>query len=63
MDYFDVVLVANLQSYVGTEHALTQTDWSSISAFNRLGLSHEINTHEAEDLSEDMEAAMALLQG
>jgi len=63
VDYFDVVLVANLQSYVGTEHALTQTDWSSISAFNRLGLSQEINTHEAEDLSEDMEAAMALLQG
>ena len=63
VDYSDVVLVANLQSYVGTEHALTQMDWSSISAFNRLGLSHEINTHEAEDLSEDMEAAMALLQG
>ena len=63
VDYSDVVLVANLQSYVGTEHALTQMDWSSISAFNRLGLSQEINTHEAEDLSEDMEAAMALLQG
>ena len=62
VDYADIVMVANLQSYIGTEHPLTQMDWSTISAFDRLGLSHEVNTHEVEDLSEDMEAAMALLQ-
>ena len=62
VDYADVVMVANLQSYIGTDHPLTQMDWSTISAFDRLGLSHEVNTHEVEDLSEDMEAAMALLQ-
>ena len=61
VDYADIVLVANLQSYIGTDHPLTQMDWSGISAFNRLGLSHEVSAHEAEDLSEDMEAAMALL--
>lgn len=61
-DYADVVMVANLQSYIGTDHPLTQMDWSGISAFDRLGLSPEINTHEVEDLSADMEAAMALLQ-
>jgi HD-like signal output (HDOD) protein len=61
-DYADVVMVANLQSYVGTDHPLTQMDWSTITAFDRLGLSREINAHEAEDLSEEMEAAMALLQ-
>ncbi|MFT5693475.1 MAG: HD-like signal output (HDOD) protein [Oceanicoccus sp.] len=62
VDYADVVLVANLQSYVGSDHPLTKMDWSTISAFDRLGLSHEISSHEAEDLSEDMEAAMAFLQ-
>jgi HD-like signal output (HDOD) protein len=61
-DYADVVMIANLQSYIGSDHPLTQMDWSTISAFDRLGLSHEINAHEAEDLSADMEAAMALLQ-
>lgn len=61
-DYADVVMVANLQSYIGSEHPLLQMDWSTISAFQRLGLSPEINTMEAEDLSADMEAAMALLQ-
>ena len=62
VDYADVVMVANLQSYIGSDHPLTQMDWSTISAFERLGLSHEVNAHEAEDLSDDMEAAMALLQ-
>ncbi len=61
VDYADVVMVANLQSYIGTDHPATRLDWSAISAFERLGLSPEINAHEIEDLSEDMEAAMALL--
>lgn len=62
VDYADVVMVANLQSYLGTDHPLTQLDWTEISAFERLGLEPEVNTLEVEDLSEEMEAAMALLQ-
>lgn len=61
VDYADVVMVANLQSYIGSDHPLTQMDWSAVSAFGRLGLSSDINTAEAEDLSAEMEAAMALL--
>ena len=61
-DFADVVMVANLQSHLGSDHPVTRMDWSTISAFERLGLSHEVNTHEVEDLSADMEAAMALLQ-
>jgi HD-like signal output (HDOD) protein len=61
VDYADVVMVANLQSYIGSDHALTRLDWHTISAFERLGLSPDINTAEAEDLSAEMEAAMALL--
>ena len=61
-DYADVVMVANLQSYIGSDHPLTQMDWSEISAFERLGLEPELNTMEVEDLSADMEAAMAFLQ-
>ena len=62
VDYADVVMVANLQNHIDTDHPLAQMDWSAISAFDRLGLSPEVNSHEVEDLSEDMEAAMALLQ-
>ncbi|MFT5580407.1 MAG: hypothetical protein ACI9WS_003173, partial [Paraglaciecola psychrophila] len=61
VDLSDVVMVANLQSYIGSDNAFTQMDWSTISAFDRLGLSPEINFEELEDLSADMEAAMAFL--
>lgn len=61
VDYADVVLVANLQSLIGSDSQLVHMDWSEISAFERLGLSPDINTAEMEDLSEDMEAAMAML--
>lgn len=61
VDYTDVILVANLQSLIGSDNQLAHMDWSDISAFDRLGLSHEVNTAEIEDLSADMEAAMALL--
>lgn len=61
VDYADVVLVANLQSLIGSDSQLVHMDWSEISAFERLGLSPDINTTEIEDLSDDMEAAMAML--
>jgi HD-like signal output (HDOD) protein len=61
VDYADLVLVANLQSHIGTDSQLAHMDWSEISAFERVGLSPEVNTAEVEDLSADMEAAMAML--
>lgn len=60
-DYADIVLVANLQSLTGSSSPLLDLDWSTIPSFSRLGISHEINSHQAEDLSEDMDAAMSLL--
>ncbi len=60
-DLADVVMIARLQSLLGTDHPYTKMDWSAISAFQRLGLDPEIDMNEAEDLSEEMEAAMALL--
>lgn len=61
-DYTDVVMVAKLQSVAGTDHPYTRLDWTAISAFERLGLDPEVDISEAEDLSAEMEAAMALLQ-
>ena len=61
-DYADVVMIAKLQSLVDTDHPYTKLDWTTISAFERLGLDPEVDINEAEDLSAEMEAAMALLQ-
>ncbi|WP_303291352.1 HDOD domain-containing protein [Marinobacter sp. SS5-14b] len=61
-DYADLVMIANLQLVAGTDHPWNEMDFSTISAFSRLGLDPETNMAEEEDLNAQMEAAMALLQ-
>lgn len=58
-DYADIVQVAMLQS-LPSEHPLAQMDWSQIPSFAKLGISQN-GDNEEEDLSAEMEAAMALL--
>jgi len=41
VDYSDVVLIANILSYTGTDHPYTRLDWSNIPAFKRLNLPPE----------------------
>ena len=61
-DYVDIVQVATLQSYLGSEHPYTQLDWSQIPAFAKLGLDPSADLNADEDLSAAMEAAMGMLQ-
>lgn len=58
-DYADIVQVAMLQS-LSPDHPLAQMDWHSIPAFAKLGITQDGGDDE-EDLSAEMEAAMALL--
>ena len=60
-DYADVVMIANLQTLVGSEHPFTEMDWNKISAFTRLGLDPNVDMAGEEDLSAEMEAAMSFL--
>ncbi len=60
-DYADIVTVAMLQSYAGSKFSMAQVDLSTVKAFTRLGLDPDIQVSESEDLSEELEAAMALL--
>jgi HD-like signal output (HDOD) protein len=62
VDYVDIVQVATLQSFVGSEHPYTQLDWSQIPAFRKLGLDPSQNLNDDEDLSAAMEAALGMLQ-
>ncbi len=63
VDYADVVTVANLQSYTGTEDPMADTDWSTVPAFEKLGLSPEVNVIEMEETAEDIKEAQRLLAG
>ncbi|WP_047013384.1 HDOD domain-containing protein [Spongiibacter sp. IMCC21906] len=60
-DYADVVTVANLHSYVGSDHPMGEVDWSSVKAFARLGLSVDPNEDDA-GYREQIEQMQALLQ-
>ncbi len=62
-DYADLVTVAMLQSYMGTDHPYAKIDYNTVTSFARLGLDPDMQSAEAEDLSEDMAAAMQMLQG
>lgn len=59
--YADIVTVAVLQSYAGSDHTLANVDFSTVTAFHRLGLDTSMEYAESEDLSAEMEAAMLLL--
>ena len=61
-DYADIVMIANLQTYIGKEHPFTALDWQNIPAFGRVGLDPNVDDQEGEDLSDEMDAAMAMLR-
>ncbi len=60
--YADLVTVASLHQLADTNHPWTELDWSQIPAFRNLGID-PASLSEEEDLSAEMEAAMALLAG
>jgi putative nucleotidyltransferase with HDIG domain len=62
VDYTDVVLVANLHSYLGTQHRLASADWASIPAFAKLGIKPAeslLAINEAKAEIADMMAALS----
>jgi HD-like signal output (HDOD) protein len=61
-DITDVVMIANLQCYAGTEHPYAALDWTSIGAFARLGLDPSAQMDDLEDLSADLEAARSVFE-
>ncbi len=60
VDYADLVMVSLLQSYAGGDHHFAEMDYSTVSAFGRVGVNPDPE-HQDEDLNAEMEAAMALL--
>jgi HD-like signal output (HDOD) protein len=60
VNYVDVVTVANLHSYVGTQHPLTKSDWSKVPAFTRLGLTPEESLATLEAAREELQEIRGL---
>jgi len=62
-DFVDLVIVANLQSRIGTDHPLANVDFSKVSAFTRLGIDPEINIVDVEENKEQIAAIQSMLAG
>jgi len=60
-DYVDLVIVANLQSVIDTNHPHTEVDWSTVPAFEKLGLQPDISVVDMDETNANIEAARAAL--
>ena len=57
VDYIDIVMVANLQRIAGTSHPYNDLDWTTINAFNNIGLDPSAEAEEMTAFEEDVAAA------
>ncbi len=62
IDYTDIVIVSNLQSMIGSNHPHTQLNWDTIPAFQKMGLTAEVNVVEMDGTSEDIQATASALR-
>ena len=60
-DLIDLIQVATLQSYAGTNHPLADTDTSQVGAFVRLGLAADTETLELDDIATEQSETQAAL--
>ena len=60
-DYTDVVIVANLQSLIDTNHPHTNVDWETVPAFSKLGLQADVSVVDIDETNSNIEAARAAL--
>ncbi len=61
-DYTDLVQVATLQSYSGTNHPLARVKRSELGSFRRLGLDADEEVTILEDLADELSASQAALR-
>jgi putative nucleotidyltransferase with HDIG domain len=61
LDIADVVTVANLLSYAGKSHRLTQADWVTVPAFSKLGISPEDSIATLEEARDEIAEIVKLL--
>lgn len=62
-DYADLVMVANLQSYVGEDHYLAAVEWAQVPAFAKLGLDTDVAVVDMEEKGEQIKEVQNVLLG
>lgn len=63
VDYADIVTVAYLQACAGSSHVHANIDWSTVSAFTKLGLNLDSESLEFDDqVTQQIETTLAVLK-
>lgn len=60
-DLVDVVMVANLQSYLGSDSPLAQADLTTVPAFAKLGLQPDVSVVDMDETNQKIEAVKSAL--
>ncbi|MDH5181126.1 MAG: HDOD domain-containing protein [Gammaproteobacteria bacterium] len=60
-DYVDVVIVANLQSHLGTNHLLNDIDWRTVPSFDKLGIQADVNVIDMEGTGDEIKAIKSVI--
>jgi len=61
-DYVDIVMVANLHTYIGKNHASNETDWTGIPAFKALGLTPEESMSALDEARSEVQEVLDMLK-
>ena len=60
-NYVDIVIVANLQSHLGTNHQLNDIDWNTVPSFDKLGIQADVNVIDMEGTGDEIKAIKSVL--
>ena len=61
VDLTDIVIIAGLNTYRGTDHPCTLPDWSQYPAFKKIGINTREALNKLDDIKPDIENARAML--
>lgn len=61
VDYVDIITVANLHTYLGSDHRLAKLDWSALPVFEKLNLSPEDSINVLREAKTEIAAVYGIL--
>ena len=62
-DYVDVIIVANLHGYLGTDHRHAKVNWDEVPAFAKIGMTPEDSFAAMEEARDEMREMQGILAG
>ena len=61
VDYVDVIIVANLHSYLGSNHRHAKVNWEEVPAFKKIGMSPDESVTAMEEARNEMREMQGML--